>query len=423
MAPTPEELEQVDFKQRTRDQVQMIRDAFGGDVASDLPDDADHKYLFVPGRVLVASAEVGRLNSLVNDNLGLFETAGSEVGNPIPGLSTFEFPAFREPDRDPAVFLRNLNFLDATLGSRVVTPDHYLHVAAIGGGRPCPATEPQETGVSTPWPTEVGGTTAGSGVRVSIIDTGGPPPSDPAVAPDTTVVETLTDPLNEYAGHGTFIEGVVRGRAPGAQIEHLKFLVQGGAIQESEMIARLRTALMDSGDGPHVINLSAGGHTRNGFELASLQQLWTDTLQHLTNTILVAAAGNDGTDDPFYPAAFDWAVGVGSLDRDDTVSSFSNYGRSAHIFVVGRNHINAYPQGTYVCKEAPDKGDVRFFDNGMARWSGTSFAAPLVAGMIAARASSDGQGVIQAANAIQAEALDGTDTTHGPFRYISSNNF
>ena len=119
---------------------------------------------------------------------------------------------------------------------------------------------------------------------MSIIDTGGPPPSDPAVAPDTTVVETLTDPLNEYAGHGTFIEGVVRGRAPGAQIEHLKFLVQGGAIQESEMIARLRTALMDSGDGPHVINLSAGGHTRNGFELASLQQLLTDTLRHLTNT-------------------------------------------------------------------------------------------------------------------------------------------
>ena len=97
----------------------------------------------------------GASNSLVNDNLGLFETAGSEVGNPIPGLSTFEFPAFREPDRDPAVFLRNLNFLDATLGSRAVTPDHYLHVAAIGGGRPCPATEPQETGVITPWPTEV----------------------------------------------------------------------------------------------------------------------------------------------------------------------------------------------------------------------------------------------------------------------------
>ena len=84
MAPTPEELEQVDFKQRTRDQVQMIRDAFGGDVASDLPDDADHKYLFVPGRVLVASAEVGRLNSLVNDNLGLFETAGERGREPDP---------------------------------------------------------------------------------------------------------------------------------------------------------------------------------------------------------------------------------------------------------------------------------------------------------------------------------------------------
>ena len=90
----------------------------------------------------------------------------------------------------------------------------------------------------------------------------------------------------------------------------------------------------------------------------------------------MAAAGNDGTNDPFYPAAFGWAVGVGSLDHDGDISSFSNYGSCADVYVVGRNHVNAFPHGTYVCVETPDKDDVRVFDRGLARWSGTSFVAP-----------------------------------------------
>jgi hypothetical protein len=54
---------------------------------------------------------------------------------------------------------------------------------------------------------------------------------------------------------------------------------------------------------------------------------------------------------------------------------------------LGRNHVNAYPYGRYRCRETPDKDDYRFFRNGLARWSGTSFAAPLLAGLIAAEAS------------------------------------
>ena len=103
--------------------------------------------------------------------------------------------------------------------------------------------------------------------------------------------------------------------------------------------------------------------------------------------MLVAAAGNDSWAAPFWPAAFDWCVGVGSLDRDGRVSSFSNFGVSADVYALGRNLVNAFPDGTFECNETPDKGDIRVFSTGMARWSGTSFSAPVVAASSPARSA------------------------------------
>ena len=139
--------------------------------------------------------------------------------------------------------------------------------------------------------------------------------------------------------------------------------------------------------------------------------------------MLVAAAGNDGTPRDFFPAAFGWVLGVGSLNRNNKVSSFSNYGRSADVYALGRNMVNVYPYGRYVCHEAPNKGDVRRFDNGLARWSGTSFSCPLVAGLIAARMSVDKQGAKKARDAVLADARQGSDPVHGKFKYLPRNKY
>ncbi|HTZ73086.1 MAG TPA: S8 family serine peptidase, partial [Candidatus Aquilonibacter sp.] len=80
--------------------------------------------------------------------------------------------------------------------------------------------------------------------------------------------------------------------------------------------------------------------------------------------ILVAAAGNESTSSPVYPAAFDGQVmGIASTTDWDTLSSFSNYGNTdVWIAAPGEYVISTFPGGTY------------------ASSSGTSFSSPLVAG-------------------------------------------
>jgi subtilisin family serine protease len=157
----------------------------------------------------------------------------------------------------------------------------------------------------------------------------------------------------------------------------------GGGVFESDMVAQLDAALVSN---PHLINLSAGCPTRQGHPARAFENWWADVsaTQPERDLVLVAAAGNNSSPWQFWPASFDWAVGVGSLDRDGRVSSFSNWGDSVDVFALGRNVVNAFPNGTYVCHETPNRGDKRVFDNWLARWSGTSFAAPVVTGRIAA---------------------------------------
>ena len=83
-----------------------------------------------------------------------------------------------------------------------------------------------------------------------------------------------------------------------------------GFVAEADMITQIQQGLSRS---PDIISLSAGGHTRNDVPPLGLQELWTQRLSQQGGVVLVAAAGNQGTARPFWPAAFEWAVGVGSM--------------------------------------------------------------------------------------------------------------
>ena len=83
------------------------------------------------------------------------------------------------------------------------------------------------------------------------------------------------------------------------------------------------------------------------------------------NVVLVASAGNNNTSSPQYPAAYPGVINVAATDLLDRKASFSNYGSNVFVDAPGAHIMSAVPGGGY----------------GMA--SGTSFSAPMVAGMAA----------------------------------------
>jgi subtilisin family serine protease len=126
------------------------------------------------------------------------------------------------------------------------------------------------------------------------------------------------------------------------------------------------------------------------------------------DAVLVAAAGNGSTGQPFFPAALDWVVGVGALDAaKEHAAHFSNRGVNAAVYAPGTDLVNAYAYGTYRYFQPPDTGVERDF-LGMARWSGTSFSAPMVAGLVAARMSAQGESAPRAVDRL----LDIASTRH-----------
>jgi len=387
-------LTEEERRERVRGQVEHIVQSLGGDGVirwygenadgGQSDDPADFSYLYRAERILVRDRDIERVRGALD--------GGDVAEGLIDGVTSFELPAGLDV---PTALER----LDARLGVGVGRPDTVLHVTPRIGGC-CPATEPEvEPLDTTPLPTsDFTSDQLGRGVSVSVVDTGWYEeavdwaPWLQGVTGDPEFVHP--DDIHRYAGHGTFIAGIVRGLAPSAEVHVEGFLPRGGAVLESNIIVQLLDALER---GPDIISLSAGATTRKERPLLSFEVFWESHLRHLKGTVLVAAAGNDSTRVPFWPAAFPWALSVGALDTNEELADFSNFGSWVDVYARGVDLVNAFPKGRFVCKEPPNTGVERKFE-GMARWSGTSFSTPLVAGLVAARMSRTGETARQAAD-------------------------
>lgn len=379
-------------------QLGLIGSAFGESFGRHLFPDGSLDYLYVRGVILVRDAYLEQVARLLDEE-DVPEERGQEFARAegvLPGVSLFSVG-----DRDVP---RLLDLIDARLGVGIATPDHILSVTPVWA---CPATEPD--GVpdgSPPYPGECAG--SGAGAFVYIADTGLLKGADAAHswlagvtgADDPLDVQGQVTVIPDYAGHGTFIAGVARCMAPAARVEISRDFDKAGAISEHLIVRRLQAAL---GKAPDVINLSAGGTTRKDLPMLGFVALWDD-YRHRKGTVLVAAAGNNSSSRPFWPAAFPQVVGVGAIAANGRARAyFSDHGPWVDVYAPGEDLINAYAKGRYDYREPPRENTHHHFD-GMASWSGTSFATPVVAGLIAARVTRTGENGRQAAAALLAQA-------------------
>jgi hypothetical protein len=225
----------------------------------------------------------------------------------------------------------------------------------------------------------------GAGTRIAVLDTGmfvHPWLTSVVRAPNSD--DTWDANADGYAdaesGHGTFIAGLIRQVAPAADVYAVKVLDSHG-LGDDYTVAKAIEALPKDVD---VINLSLGGYTDGDEPPMAI----ANAISHLDTTAVVAAAGNNATKRPFWPAAFKRIVAVGAVENHDgkwSAASYSNIGPWVDATARGTNLQSTFGFGK--TKEAtglfPSRFDPWIAFKGWSAWDGTSFATPIAAAMIA----------------------------------------
>ncbi|GLZ28573.1 peptidase S8 [Lentzea sp. NBRC 105346] len=221
--------------------------------------------------------------------------------------------------------------------------------------------------------------------------------------------DTLSENLSRATGHFTFIAGRIHQNAPDADILVMRVLHPDNICYEADLllalwllIARVKRAHEGHPkDLVDIVSLSLGGFVEKDSSQASHLRTAISTLTGL-GVLVVAAAGNDSSTRPFYPAALatedpntPWpgerVFGVGALNPDGTQAWFSNAGPNVTIEASGANVVSTFPtrlRGNRGAFRTTENGlrqvaDPDRFRGGWAVGSGTSYAAPEVAAALA----------------------------------------
>lgn len=174
-------------------------------------------------------------------------------------------------------------------------------------------------------------------------------------------------------GHGTHVAGTIaangkiKGVAPEAEILALKVLDRHGAGNYYSIIEGIRYATNwegENGEKVRIINMSLGG-SRND---RKLEQAILEACSQ--GIIIVVASGNegDGNEETYelgYPALYNECITVAACDENRKMASFTNNHLQVDVTAAGVEVLSTYPASGY------------------ARLSGTSMAAPHIAGILA----------------------------------------
>jgi type VII secretion-associated serine protease mycosin len=262
--------------------------------------------------------------------------------------------------------------LEETPGVVKARPVHTYHIF----GTPNDPDYPQQWGMAKVQAPAAWDATTGErqAVTVAVIDTGVDlthPDLAPHLVPGVDFIKAA-DKGRDGNGHGTHVAGVigavanngqgVAGMNWGARVMPVRVMSADGSGADVDIADGIRWA---ADNGAKVLNLSLGGYDNS------------ETIRTAVDyaigkgCLVVAAMGNDASSEPAYPAASPGVLAVGATNQQDERASFSNSGSWMSVSAPGVGIFSTLP--TYATK-IPHKKPY-------GPLSGTSMAAPLVAGL------------------------------------------
>jgi serine protease AprX len=289
----------------------------------------------------------------------------------------------------------------ADIPGLTITPDAPVHVSGYSSGQ----LWPYETGLSKGW-SGPDAPMPGTAPTIAVLDSGIQPGRADFGNRLLASVNLSTLPGNSAGdgrGHGTFVAGIAAGAADGytgatpqANLVSVDVMDDNGVARTSDVIAGCQWVLANKARyNIRIANLSLHSATPSSFTTDPLdkavEKLW------FGGVVVVAAAGNYGS--PTGPSGVLYAPGndpfvitVGAIDiggtknrNDDFNAPWSAYGRTADGFLKpdlaapGRYMVGPVPVGSTLAVQRADK----IVAPGYIQLSGTSFAAPAIAGAAA----------------------------------------
>ncbi|WP_455210900.1 S8 family peptidase [Kaarinaea lacus] len=404
-------------------------DAFQA-VATDLNSQTNHQDLdidreFVPGEIIVKFKEPtqSEFSSATNHVLrkkgggqgrnALFEIEGAtHFLNPAANVNTLKSKNVKYLKQKTLEVIKSLR---KRRDVESVRPNYIRRATAIPND-PYYIYQWHYPQINLPqaWEVTTGTGTDGREVIVAVIDTGILPDHpdlqgqlvagydfirDASNASDGDGIDS--DPYDEGDGvfspstfHGTHVAGTIAGASDNglgvagiawnAKVMPLRVLGKdGGTDYDIEQAIRYAAGLEnDSGSVPaqraDVINLSLGGVT----DTATPPEAFV--LARQAGVVIVAAAGNEASNQLSYPASLEGVVSVSAVAIDKSIAFYSNYGGTIDIAAPGGNTATDLNSDGFVdgvlSTLAVEENPLEYL---YAFYQGTSMAAPHVAGVIA----------------------------------------
>jgi thermitase len=206
-------------------------------------------------------------------------------------------------------------------------------------------------------------------VKVAVIDTGvdlNHPDLKANLQEGVNIISQNETPPQDDVGHGTHVAGVISALVNNGEgvagmtwynpVLPVKVLDSSGS---GSTYAVAQGVIWAADHGAKVINMSLGNYADAQFLHDAIRYAYDK------DVVLIAASGNDNTERPGYPAAYDEVFAVAAADSKKNKASFSNYGDYIDVAAPGVSIPSTYPNNQY------------------AALSGTSMASPHVSALAA----------------------------------------